>query len=202
MVYFKKDGDSTFYFRYLNIAKDIFDGNPFGSGVKSTLVESLSQFQWSAEWVLYKSPPGPGGYNYAGTVHPEFFNRDYYGGLGLDEINPWYGRSVVGVPAAGEDDGKHLMLSWTSQLQGGANTGIYQIMMAVVEFNSPNNSLGSHELQPTSTMPTSLPKSTPSPLPSSFVNQADYLHDGHSLWTMVYKLVLVGAVTRWLTMII
>ena len=215
MVYFKKNGDSTFYFRYLNLAKDIYDGKSFGSAIQSTFVEYLSEFQWSAEAVLYESPPGPGGYNYAGTAHPEFFNRDYYSGLGLGEVNPWYGQNVVAVPAA-RDDGKHLMLSWTSQLQGGANTGVYQIVMAVVEFNdltnpsdfygprhdfdgvAPTATISAPTLSPTTPSQTSTPSSLPG---SSFNSRAGRLH-GHSFWTMLCKLAFVGAAAKWLTTII
>ena len=48
--------------------------------------------------------------------------------------NEWYGSDIVPERDAG-GDGRHLLLSWTSQLQGGADNGIYQIWLAEVEFD-------------------------------------------------------------------
>ena len=195
MVYFKNTGDSVFYYRYLNLT---------AGAIQPTFVEALSMFEWSPEYVLYKSPPGPGGYNYAGTVHSEFFNRDYYTGVGLTEVNPWYGQDVVAAPAA-PDDGKCLMLSWTSQLHGGANTGVYQIIMAVVEFNPLADAPSFWGAKPLAMTPDISPTSTPVPtstassLPRSGSRSgAQCLRDGPSLLTLLWTVSTVAAVTVWL----
>ena len=203
MVYFKNTGDSIFYARYLNLAKGLDGKGCIGLAIQSIYVEALSQCEWSAEYVLYESPPGPGGYNYAGTVHPEYFNRDYYKGTNRTESNPWYGQGVVAAPTGWWwEDGKHLMLSWTSQLHGGANTGVYQIMMAAVEFDTLTDRAafwgGSSQALPPSRLPgsTHMPKPTTSLLPvSESESEARCLRDSLSLLTLLCKLVIVAAVT-------
>ena len=198
MVYFKNTGDSIFYYRYLNLAKGL------GYAIQPIFVEALSECEWSAEYVLYKSPPGPGGYNYAGTVHPEFFNRDYYSGLGLKEVNPWYGQDVVAAPAT-QEDGKHVMLSWTSQLHGGVNTGVYQIVMAVVEFNTLSDPADFYGGTSQGTTPGVSPTSMPLPKPNASSlptlgsgSRARCLRDGLSLLTLRCKLGIATALSLWL----
>ena len=82
------------------------------------------------------------GFNYAGTTHSELFNRQYFakslypdGTPAEQQQNAWYGSSILAETDASLD-GKNLLLSWTSQLQGGQNTGIYQICLATVEFDA------------------------------------------------------------------
>lgn len=100
------------------------------------------KYVWSAEQMLYASPPGKGGFNYAGTAHPEYFNRQYFsqslypdGTPIIQRQNLWYGSTILEETDAG-GDGRHLLLSWTSQIQGGTDNGIYQIWLAKVEFDS------------------------------------------------------------------
>ena len=149
MVYFNKYVDSTFYIRYLDLeqpknASSVWweIGGKFGQGITSNDVEALVQYAWSEQQVLYKSEPGPGGYNYAGAVHPEYFNRQYYPdsshydpeiGVATTRQNDWHGGDDLEEQEAG-GDGKHVMLSWTMQERGGADTGLYKIMMARLEF--------------------------------------------------------------------
>ena len=54
--------------------------------------------------------------------------------------NEWYGSDIVPERDAG-GDGRHLLLSWTLQLQGGADNGIYQIWLAKVEFDDLGDTL-------------------------------------------------------------
>lgn len=146
MVYFNKMTDSTFYIRYLDLNTPLSSdpvwirGGNNGTGIVHEDAEALVKYAWSTEQVLYKSSPGPGGFNYAGTPHPEFFNRQYFARSIYPDTTPdaqrrnaWYGSDLV--PEAGAvRDGRHLLLSWTSQLHGGLDAGIYQIRLAVVEF--------------------------------------------------------------------
>ena len=104
--------------------------------------EALVKYAWSPEQTLYASPPGKGGFNYAGTAHPEYFNRQYFAESLYSEstpsdqrLNAWYGSAILLEDDAG-GDGRHLLLSWTSQLQGGMDNGVYQICLAKVEFDS------------------------------------------------------------------
>lgn len=168
MVYFNKMTDSTFYIRYLDLQAPLREDGTWvkdgkdGQGIKAEDVEALVFYKWSGEETLYKSAPGqlyvtksdldtfltyhvhyigPGGFNYAGFAHPEYFNRQYFaavcahfqtrnanqdirltcqkslypsGTSAKDRRNQWYGEKVVPEDQAG-GDGKHLMLSWTSQ---------------------------------------------------------------------------------------
>ncbi|KAL8682302.1 MAG: hypothetical protein Q9186_001671 [Xanthomendoza sp. 1 TL-2023] len=155
MVYFNKLVDSTFRIRFLDLNSPV-GKDPIwprqgkrGKGITPEDVEALVKYAWSPEQELYRSPPARGGFNYAGIAHPEYFNRQYFApslypkGTGGDERrNQWYGTKSVSEKKAG-GDGKHLLLSWTSQLRGGLNTGIYQIQLARLEFDSiPGNSEG------------------------------------------------------------
>lgn len=123
MVYFNKMVDSTFYVRYLQLngplAQDAtwIAGGKNGKGVDAEDAEALIRYTWSAEQKLYASPPGPGGFNYAGMAHPEYFNTQYFpqtlyptNTLTKQRVNEWYGPGSAGV------DGKSLLLSWTSQV--------------------------------------------------------------------------------------
>jgi len=147
MVYFNKMVDSTFYIRYLELNGPLKDGSVWtvggknGKGIKAEDVEALVKYPWSAEQKLYLSPAGKGGFNYAGMAHPEYFNRQYFAqSLYPDStpqeqrFNDWYGNNLVAEADAGID-GKYLLLSWTSQLIGGTDTGIYQVVLATVEFD-------------------------------------------------------------------
>ena len=148
MVYFNKLVDSTFYIRYLDLANPLTKdstwilGGKKGKGIEAEDAEALVRYSWSPQQTLYASPPGKGGFNYAGSAHPEFFNRQYFAKSlypdstpTKDRINDWYGSSVVSERDAGGVDGKNLLLSWTSQKVGGMDTGVYEIQLAVVEFD-------------------------------------------------------------------
>lgn len=148
MVYFNKMTDSTFYIRYLDLDTPLssdpvwIQGGKNGTGIIQEDAEALVKYAWSPEQILYRSPPGLGGFNYAGTPHPEFFNRQYFAQSLYPDATPdaqkrnvWYGSDLVPEPGAG-GDGRHLLLSWTSQLHGGLDTGIYQIQLAMVEFGA------------------------------------------------------------------
>lgn len=147
MIYFNKMVDSTFYIRYLNIDAPIgidniwITGGKNGQGIQAEDVEALVKYAWSPQQTLYISPPGLGGYNYAGMAHPEYFNRQYFSKSlypkGTPEVkrkNAWYGSGLITEAEAG-GDGKFLLLSWTSQLGGGSDAGIYQVQLAMLEFD-------------------------------------------------------------------
>ena len=123
MVYFNKMVDSTFYIRYLQLSGPLGQdatwivGGKNGKGLEAEDAEALVKYTWSAEQKLYASPPGPGGFNYAGMAHPEYFNTQYFPQSLYPSKTPvrqrvskWYGPSSAGV------DGKTLLLSWTSQV--------------------------------------------------------------------------------------
>lgn len=123
MVYFNKMVDSTFYIRYLQLNDPLGQdatwiiGGKNGKGLEAEDAEALVKYTWSAEQKLYASPPGSGGFNYAGMAHPEYFNTQYfppslYAPIIPDDerVNGWYGPGSAGV------DGKTLLLSWTSQV--------------------------------------------------------------------------------------
>lgn len=79
MIYFNDVADSTFYFRYLDLSAPRGStcrnaGHAFGPDD----IETLASFHWSPEIKLWGSPATKHGYNYAGQVHPEYFNRQYY----------------------------------------------------------------------------------------------------------------------------
>ena len=147
MIYFNKMVDSTFYVRYLELKAPLKDdsvwaaGGKNGRGIQAEDVEALVKYPWSAEQKLYSSPTANGGFNYAGIAHPEYFNRQYFAKSLYPDSTPqgqrsndWYGNTLVAEADAG-GDGKHLLLSWTSQLVGGLDSGIYQVDLAMVEFD-------------------------------------------------------------------
>lgn len=126
IVYFNKMADSTFYMRYLQLDGPLgtdtvwIAGGKNGNGIEAEDVEALVRYTWSAEQKLYTSTPGPGGFNYAGMPHPEYFNTQYFpqslypdNTPAKQRVNDWYGpmsRSGAG------GDGKNLLLSWTEQV--------------------------------------------------------------------------------------
>lgn len=141
LVYLNNLADSTFRIRYLDLHKPICstgrwttDGKD-GRGISADDAEAVVRYAWSPEQTLYVAPAGAGGFNYDGFAHPQFFNRRHYPRWVSSVENDWYGAAVVPEDDAG-GDGKHLLLTWTSQEQGG-NYGdgrYYQVMMAKVEF--------------------------------------------------------------------
>lgn len=147
MVYFNKMVDSTFYIRYLALNKPMGQddvwvaGGRNGKGIAAEDVEALIKYQWSPEQRLWKSPTGKGGFNYAGNAHPEYFNTQYFpqtlypkGTRPIQQRNLWYGGSLIMQKDAGQD-GKNLLLSWTSQVTGGTDNGVYQIQLAMLAFD-------------------------------------------------------------------
>ena len=126
MVYFNKLVDSTFFIRYLQLDVPLGNdsiwtiGGKNSKGIVAEDTEALVKYAWSVEQILYASPPGPGGFNYAGMAHPEFFNTQYYPQSLYSSHTPkskksnaWYG--PLSQQSAGPD-GKNLLLSWTSQV--------------------------------------------------------------------------------------
>ncbi|MCJ1286985.1 hypothetical protein MMC26_006332 [Xylographa opegraphella] len=147
MIYLNKMADSTFYVRFLDLNQPLapdpvwIQGGKGGEGIVQEDAEALVKYAWSPQQTLYSSPPGNGGFNYAGTAHPEYFNRQYFAKSLYSQSTPsdqrqngWYGSTILSEDDAG-GDGRHLLLSWTSQLQGGMDNGIYQIWLAKVEFD-------------------------------------------------------------------
>ena len=147
IVYFNKMADSIFYVRYLDLTKPLVSddktwtsGGKNGKGIAAEDVEAIVMYAWSVEEKLYTSPIVQG-FNYAGMPHPEYFNRQYFAptlyapGTPKDRrINDWFGGNAVRESDSG-GDGKHLLLSWTSQLKAGTDNGIYQVHLAAVEFD-------------------------------------------------------------------
>lgn len=171
MIYFNKMVDSTFYLRYLNLDAPIgidkiwITGGKSGQGIEAEDVEALVRYTWSPQQTLYISPPGRGGgYNYAGMAHPEYFNRQYFSkslypkGTPEDlRKNSWYGSGLVTEAEAG-GDGRFLLLSWTSQLGGGSDSGIYQVQLAMLEFDEIPVGPGGTTTTTTTTPPSTRPQ--------------------------------------------
>ena len=231
MVYLNKFADSVFYIRFLDLNDPLEDDQVWaergkhGKGITADDVEALVKYAWSPEQELYKSPPGKGGFNYAGMPHPEYFNRQYYasstfpkGTWGSKRVNPWYGSKVIAEKSAG-GDGKHLLLSWSSQLTGGFDNGLYEIQLAKVEFDQQPENPGkefpsaatSSSMQTSSFAPsTSIPSASPSALHSSTPTKSvstaltSVGHAGHSVpkpWDQDLQLVFgryVGLVALFL----
>ncbi len=107
LVYMNKLADSTFYIRFLDLRRPRagpalaakmdgwlrngtyekderggFGGSGGGGGgiggIGPEDVDALARYAWSPAQVLHRTPPGKGGYSYAGAVHPEYFSRRYY----------------------------------------------------------------------------------------------------------------------------
>ena len=117
-------------------------------------------YPWSAEEKLYASPVIKG-FNYAGMPHPEYFNRHYFpptlyppGTPSARRINDWFGGGTIAETNAGID-GQHLLLSWTSQLESGTDTGIYHVHLASVEFDDLDDTTRPWSSPPARTSPTS-----------------------------------------------
>ncbi len=147
MIYFNRMVDSTFYMRYLNLDNPLgadttwVTGGKNGKGILPEDAEALVKYVWSSEQGLWASPTSKGGFNYAGIAHPEFFNRQYFApSLYPDEtsqkrrVNDWFGSSIISEKDAG-GDGRNILLSWTGQLRGGLNSGIYQVQLAMLTFD-------------------------------------------------------------------
>ena len=159
-----------------------------GGGLQHEDVEALIKYAWSPQQQLYVSPTGKGGFNYAGTAHPEYFNRQYFAqSLYPDWVptgqrqNDWYGSTLVPETESG-GDGQHLMLSWTSQVQGGMNSGLYEVCLAMVEFGEISAKLQPSTTSSVSTSATMLghpstssPGQQPSKTPGDMASDADTL---------------------------
>ena len=139
MVYFNELVDSTFFLRYLQLDVPLANdstwtiGGKNSKGIVAEDTEALIRYAWSAEQILYASPPGSGGFNYAGMAHPEFFNTQYYPQSLYSphtprnkRLNTWYG--PLSQDSAGPD-GKNLLLSWTSQVNHQALTLISRTLI-------------------------------------------------------------------------
>lgn len=213
MVYFNKMVDSTFYIRFLELRGPLKDdsiwtaGGKNGKGIRAEDVEALVQYPWSAEQKLYLSPEGKGGFNYAGMAHPEYFNRQYFAKSLYPESTPeeqrfndWYGNNVVAKADAG-NDGRHLLLSWTSQLIGGTDTGIYQVALAIVEFDDvppvPTTTSG-HITQTTSSLSThstgpNRPANTDENMMSKSAGQAlEFWTGSTSIWQILALFLILS----------
>lgn len=188
LVYFNRMVDSTFYIRFLDLHRPLKRSTKWthqgkhARGIGAEDVEALVRYSWSKEQVLYRSPPGKGGFNYAGAAHPEYFNRQYYPRSahfarrdqppGAAHSNEWYGASEVPEPTSsgGDSDGRHLLLSWTSQVQGGFDKGIYEVQLARVEFDDiperPTTSTTSSTSVPPKTTTTTTGNYVPSSPPT------------------------------------
>ena len=175
MIYFNKMVDSTFHIRYLDLRRPLIDdkhwiaGGLNGKGIEAEDAEALIRYRWSSEQKLYASPPGKGGFNYAGSAHPEFFNRQYFAKSlypdntpAKDRFNEWYGSSVVSLEDAKGLDGKCLLLSWTSQKVGGMDNGVYEIQLALVVFDDIPEDPSAHEKPTPTTSLASAPSSSTS----------------------------------------
>ena len=184
IVYFNKLVDSTFFLRYLQLDVPLANdsiwaiGGKNRKGIVAEDTEALIKYAWSAEQILYASPTGPGGFNYAGMAHPEFFNTQYYPQSLYSPHTPrskrsnaWYG--PLSQESAGTD-GKDLLLSWTSQVNhqaftlaaqmsidadwqfqkaGGKDNGLYEIQLARITFDDiPANASGTIDHEPTSSL--------------------------------------------------
>lgn len=187
MVYFNKMVDSTFYIRYLNI-EDPEGSDPIwikggkdGKGIAAEDVEALVKYSWSPQQTLYVSPPGKGGFNYAGMAHPEYFNRQYFAkSLYPDDMpdgqrkNAWYGSHLVAEANAG-GDGKHLLLSWTSQVRRERDAGIYKVQLAVVEFDDIPARPGASSSSGSMTSAPSITSGSTSSIPSTSTHRSNDL---------------------------
>lgn len=197
MVYFNKMADSTFYIRYLDLHSPVSDdstwkaGGRKGKGIEAEDVESLVRYSWSSEQKLYASKPGPGGFNYAGTPHPEFFNSQYFAkslypdGTSNDKrANDWYGESVVSRADSEGKDGKYLLLSWTSQKVGGLNAGIYGVELAVLEFD---------DIPKDPDAPTKTVSPSSSAASSTTTAKASHVQDTHDAIESIFHRIKTGS---------
>ena len=189
MVYFNKKVDSTFYIRYLDLSAPLKkdkvwkEGGKNGKGIEAEDAEALVKYSWSAQQTLYASPPGKGGFNYAGSPHPEFFNKQYFAKSlypentpDTDRFNAWYGSNLVSEDDAKGQDGKYLLVSWTSQKKAGMKDGVWEIQLALVEFDDipkDPNAKGN----PKSTSSSSSSDSTSQTKPDADALQNESYHD-------------------------
>lgn len=214
MVYFNGLVDSTFYIRYLDIDQPVGSdavwakGGKNGKGVRHEDAEALIKYAWSPQQQLYVSPTGKGGFNYAGTAHPEYFNRQYFANSlypdwtpAAQRQNDWYGSSLV-TETESSGDGQHLMLSFTSQVQ--ANSGIYEVCLAIIEFGEKLQPSITSSVSTGATTPshysTSSGRPRPSQTPGNMASAADTLrafvgyerHREYDYWAIVCELGLLG----------
>ena len=115
IVYMTIYADNTFYYRYLQANSSILP--PFASGgdPASDYVENVLKYNWSAEQVLFKTPPTESGrYVYAGGVHQGYFGSN-------DIVN----------------GGSKMLLSWTAPTgkDPSSEDSEYQIMTAEVDWD-------------------------------------------------------------------
>ena len=84
-------------------------------------------------------------------------------------VNSWYGANLVAEADAG-GNGKYILLSWTAQLQSGTNNGIYQVQLAMLEFDTiPPN--------PAASAPTGMTTdAVPNPTASGSALSSKYRH--------------------------
>ncbi|KAG8531518.1 uncharacterized protein KY384_003147 [Bacidia gigantensis] len=208
MIYYNKHADSTFYIRFLDLTRPILKdktwrpGGRDGQGIEAEDVEALVRYTWSPEQILYKSTPGKGGFNYAGTPHPEYFNRQYFAKslypdktAEKDRRNEWYGSNFMSEDDANGKDGKFLLLSWTSQKKGGMDTGIYEIVLAAVEFGdipeNPEIEKGAESTKTTSSSPGGEPTAPPAAGFKAKSSAADSQGGFCSIWMLILGLFAI-----------
>ena len=157
LIYFNKWVDNRFYIRYLDLQRPSTDGpvwsvgGKMGSGIDGNDITAIIHYLWSPEQMLWEAPHGPGGYNYAGNAHPEYFNRSFFNpsmfsshALQRRRRNDWFGSSIVSEADAG-GDGRNLLLSWVSQDQKPGEGAFYQVHLARVKFGVCNEDTQSNE---------------------------------------------------------
>lgn len=173
MIYFNKQVDSTFYIRYLDLSAPLKKdstwkaGGKHGKSIEAEDAEALVCYSWSAQQKLYASPPGKGGFNYAGSPHPEFFNKQFFAKSlypestpDKDRYNDWYGSSLVSEDEANGQDGKYLLVSWTSQKKAGMKDGVWEIQLALVEFDDIPKDPSAKDTHQSPSSPSTSPGST------------------------------------------
>ncbi|MCJ1307366.1 hypothetical protein MMC25_001012 [Agyrium rufum] len=202
LIYFNMFADSTFYVRYLDLDQPLTQdptwttGGKLGDGIATEDAEAIVKYAWSPEQKLYGSTPGKGGYNYAANAHPEFYNGQYLAQSLYPEDTAWDQRRTpwLGAAAVKEDnangDGRHLMLSWTSQIHGGLATGVYQIYMAVIEFDD----IPTRAINGSSTIATS-GGAPPWPTRTGIPSSAAAVWDCRSFWTTSINLLGLSLIT-------
>lgn len=209
MIYFNKLVDSTFYARYLDLFAPLtkdkiwIAGGKDGQGIEAEDVEALVRYPWSGEQKLWTSPTGPGGFNYAGVAHPEYFNRQFFAGSlypsgtpSHQRVNDWFGSKALAEADAG-CDGKNLLLSWTSQKVGGIDSGIYEIQLAMVEFDDIPAVSDGGTIRPPVPSPTSTSTASSIRLITKQWQPA-IAYDISRLWIVVLYLALLLAYNWWL----
>lgn len=190
MIYFSQVVDSTFYIRYLSLEEPLVDdevwarGGKHGKGIDADDAKALIKYAWSPEQKLYASPPGKGGFNYAGMAHPEYFNRQYFAKSAYpkstsdkERRNDWYGSDLI-PESDGKADGKCVLLSWTSHLYGGRDAGVYEIQLAMVEFDDIPIRPADEDVVTATKSDGSAPTTSGSASEDNRHHQADHRYDG------------------------